>query len=136
MSARRRFRVAIPIRFADIDALGHVNNAVFLSYLEVARTSFWSEHVGPVRVREIDFVVARVEIDYRRPVVFGDALTCDMWFARFGRSSFTVAYAFEVGGKPVAEARSVLVFIDPTSGSPKPMPDGFRERVGEFVAED
>jgi acyl-CoA thioester hydrolase len=130
----RTYRVAIPIRFADIDALGHVNNAVFLSYMEVARTAFWAERIGEVRVQEIDFVVARVEIDYRRPVLFNDTLSCDLWIEKLGRSSFTVGYRFVVGETPVAEARSVQVFVDLSTGTPKPMPDSFRERVEDFLA--
>ena len=134
MSAHRTYRTLIPIRFADIDVLGHVNNAVFLTYMEVARTAFWAERIGPVRVQEIDFVVARVEIDYRRPVLFGDTLSCDLWLVKVGRSSFTVGYTFAVSGDTVAEARSVQVFVDLATGAPKAVPDAFRERVREFLA--
>jgi acyl-CoA thioester hydrolase len=136
VSAPRTYRVPLPIRFADIDALGHVNNAVFLTYMEVARTAFWVERVGEVRVQEIDFVLARVEIDYRRPVVFNDALSCELWLEKIGRSSFTVGYRFAVAGEVVGEARSVQVFVDLATGSPKPVPDSFRERVRDFVAAD
>jgi acyl-CoA thioester hydrolase len=136
VSAPRTHRVGIPIRFADIDALGHVNNAVFLTYMEVARTSFWAERIGTVRVLEIDFVVARVEIDYRRPVLFNDALVCELWLEKVGRSSFTVGYRFLVGDTLVAEARSVQVFVDLATGASKPVPDSFRARVREFLAED
>jgi acyl-CoA thioester hydrolase len=124
----------MPIRFADIDALGHVNNAVFLSYMEVARTAFWAERIGEVRVQEIDFVLARVEIDYRRPVLFNDPLACDLWLEKLGRTSFTVGYRFLVGDTTVAEARSVQVFVDLATGVPKPMPGDFREKVGEYLA--
>jgi acyl-CoA thioester hydrolase len=136
VSAHRTHRTPLPIRFADIDALGHVNNAVFLTYMEVARTAFWAERIGPVRVQEIDFLVARVEIDYRRPVFFNDALTCDLWLVKLGRSSFTAGYRFAVGDQLVAEARTVLVFVDLATGAPKPVPERFREQVREFLAED
>lgn len=136
MRAHQTHRTHLPIRFADIDALGHVNNAVFLSYMEIARTTFWADCVGPVRVQEIDFLVARVEIDYRRPVLFGDALSCDLWLVKIGRTSFTVGYTFTVDGEAVAEARTVLVFIDLATGAPKPVPDSFRERVRGFMAAD
>jgi acyl-CoA thioester hydrolase len=136
VSAPRTHRVAIPIRFADIDALGHVNNAVFLSYMEVVRTAFWAEFIGEVRVQEIDFVLARVEIDYRRPVLFNDALACDLWLEKVGRSSFTVGYRFFVDDTLVAEARSVQVFVDLATGASKPVPESFRTRVREFLAED
>jgi acyl-CoA thioester hydrolase len=133
VTAPRGYRVPIPIRFADIDALGHVNNAVFLSYMEVVRTAFWAEFVGEVRVQEIDFVVARIEIDYRRPVLFNDSLACDLWLERLGRTSFTVGYRFLVAETPVAEARSVQVFVDLSTGAPKPVPDAFRERARELL---
>lgn len=136
MSGGGRYRVPIPIRFADIDALGHVNNAVFLTYMEVARTALWAERIGEVRVQEIDFVLARVEIDYRRPVLFGDSLSCDLWFEKIGRSSFTVGYTFLVDAGIVAEARSVQVFVDLATGAPKPVPDSFRERVRDFLVAD
>jgi acyl-CoA thioester hydrolase len=136
VDGRHGYRVAIPIRFADIDALGHVNNAVVLTYMEVARTAFWADRVGQVKLREIDFVLARVEVDYRRPILFEDRLSCELWFEKIGRSSFTVAYRFEVGGQAVAEARSVQVFVDLATGAKKPVPDSFRERVREFLAED
>jgi acyl-CoA thioester hydrolase len=136
VSGGGRYRVPIPIRFADVDALGHVNNAVFLTYMEVARTTFWAERIGEVRVQEIDFVLARVEIDYRRPVLFGDSLSCDLWLEKIGRSSFTVGYTFLVDAGIVAEARSVQVFVDLATGAPKPVPDSFRERVRDFLAAD
>jgi acyl-CoA thioester hydrolase len=136
VSAPRTYRTLVPIRFADIDALGHVNNAVFLSYMEVVRTAFWAEFIGEVRVQEIDFVLARVEIDYRRPVLFNDALACDLWLEKVGRSSFTVGYRFFVDDTLVAEARSVQVFVDLATGASKPVPDSFRARVREFLAED
>jgi acyl-CoA thioester hydrolase len=128
------YRVAIPIRFADIDALGHVNNAVFLTYMEVARTAFWAAQVGPIDVRQIDFVLVRVEIDYRQPVLFDDALSCELWLEKIGRSSFTVGYRFEVEGALRAEARSVQVFVDLGNGAPKPVPESFREQVRGFLA--
>jgi acyl-CoA thioester hydrolase len=136
VSAPRAYRVPIPVRFADIDALGHVNNAVFLTYMEVARTAFWAEHIGEVRVQEIDFVVARVEIDFRRPVLLNDSLACDLSLEKIGRSSFTVAYRFVVGEDAVAVARSVQVFVDLATGSSKAVPDSFRERVRAFLPTD
>lgn len=129
MTDLRKLRVPIPIRFADIDALGHVNNAVFLSYIEVARIAFRAERIGPVRVDQIDFVLARVEIDFRRPVVLTDTLHCDVWVETFGRTSFTFAYTLAVGETVVAEARSVQVFVDLATGRPKPVPEEFRRAM-------
>lgn len=131
MSEVRKLGVPIPVRFADIDALGHVNNAVFLSYMEIARIAFWTERMGPVRVDEIEFLLARVEIDYRRPVLLGDDLRCDVFVETLGRTSFTVGYTFRVGETVVAESRSVQVFIDRATGASKPVPDAVRESLGE-----
>jgi acyl-CoA thioester hydrolase len=130
----RKYRVPIPVRFADIDALGHVNNAIFLSYMEVARIAFWTARIGRVRVDDIDFFVARVEIDYRRPVLLDDDLQCDLWIESIGRTSFTVGYEFVAGDALAAAARSVQVFVDTATGTPKPVPENFRERVRGYAS--
>jgi hypothetical protein len=69
-----RLAVPIPIRFRDTDAMGHVNNAVYLTYLEVARTAYWQRVFGIRSYSEVDFVLARAEIDYLVPLfVHSDA---------------------------------------------------------------
>ena len=86
-----RFSVPVEVRFRDLDSLGHVNNAVYLTYLEVGRIAYIARLglTDPVRPR---LLVARIEVDYRRPVHLGEALTVAVRTAEVGRKSFTLAY--------------------------------------------
>ncbi len=71
MSAPWRFEHELEVRFRDCDPMGHVNNAVYLTYLESARFAWWRSAFGPLGLKEHGFIVARVEIDYRKPALAG-----------------------------------------------------------------
>jgi len=126
-----RFEHELEVRFSDCDPMGHVNNAVYLSYLEAARFAWWRGAFGPSGLTDHGFIVARVEIDYRRPALPGDRLTVRLRVDAMGRSSFTVAYeilntrTLEV----VAEARSVQVAYDYSTGRTVPMSDELRAKL-------
>jgi acyl-CoA thioester hydrolase len=126
------FRTPVDVRFRDLDALGHVNNAVFATYLEIARTRYW-EALGE---RRYDFVLARLEIDYRAPVDWGDALEAWIGVTGFGRSSFEFTYRLVHSGTGVVVAggRSVQVWYDHGARRALPVPDEIRARVAAFEA--
>ena len=132
--AHRLFETPVAVRFKDIDAMGHVNNAVHATYLEEARAAFSREVFGLTRVDDFDFVVARLEIDYRRPIRYGEALTAALWIGRVGQRSFTFEYRLSAGGETVAEGRSVQVFYDYAAGHPKAVPEGFLEKAAPYRA--
>ena len=112
--------VRIPIRWRDVDAYGHVNNAVFLNYLEEARDRLVESLFGG---RAWDFVIARVAIDYRselsqkdREVVVGCRVT------GFGTSSVrTAERVLATDGRLSAESESVIVARDPDTGRSRPL---------------
>ena len=133
MSEDGAFRVPVPVRFSDIDALGHVNNAVYLTYMEIARVAFCRDVLGAASVADLDFVVARIEIDYRKPVRLGDDLTCAISVERIGDTAYTLRYTLAAGDAVAASARSVQVFFDPGTLRPKPVPPGFAARVAPFM---
>lgn len=114
--------VAIPIRWRDVDAYGHVNNAVFLNYLEEARDRLVTDLFGE---RAWDFVVARVAIDYRKELGQDDGeviVSCRI--TGFGRSSVRTAEAVRTrDGELAAEAESVVVARDPSTGRSRPLTD-------------
>ena len=126
--------VDIPVRFRDTDALGHVNNAVYLSYLETARVRYWTQLTGKFRWQDCDFVVARIEIDYRSTCTVGEELRVWIRTAALGRSSFTCEYRIEerATGRLVAEARSVQAFYDYAKRKVKRMDAGMREKIEAF----
>ncbi len=117
--------VRIPIRWRDVDAYGHVNNAVFLNYLEEARDrlveSLFGEHAW-------DFVIARVAIDYRSELSQADrevVVRCGV--TGFGRSSVrTTERVLAADGRLSAEAESVIVARDPATGRGRPLTDAER----------
>ena len=117
------------VRFRDLDAIGHVNNAVFLTYLESARIAYWLHVTQRSGLSALDMILARAEIDYRSPAQWGEALRVGVRCARLGRSSFVLEFRVECAGRLVAEARKVCVSYDHESGSSRPLPEWARERL-------
>jgi acyl-CoA thioester hydrolase len=112
--------VRIPIRWRDVDAYGHVNNAVFLNYLEEARDRLVDSLFGE---QAWDFVIARVAIDYRSELNQSDrevVVRCGV--TGFGTSSVrTAERVLASDGRLSAEAESVLVARDPETGRSRPL---------------
>lgn len=118
-----------PVRFRDIDAMGHVNNAVFLTYIESARAAFL-QHLGAVQTLEdLAIIVARVEIDFRAPVRFGEQVEITASVSRFGEKSFDLEHELRVGDTVVAEAKTVLVTYDYEQHAPVEIPAAWREKL-------
>lgn len=119
MGARRgqydgdfRYEHAIEVRFADTDALGHVNNAVYLTYFEAARAGYYAEVTGApfgtgAQVAERTFVVAEARLTYRAPAFFGENLLVGCRFGWTSRSSFRLEYRVRAEASVVAPARVV-----------------------------
>lgn len=128
------FQTPVAVRFKDLDTMGHVNNAVYPTYFEEARAAFSREVFGLSRVEDFDFLVARIEIDYRRPLRYGEPLTAGIRVAGVGATSFTLEYFLLVGDEVVAQGRSVQVFFDYAAGAKKLVPAGFLERARGYLA--
>jgi acyl-CoA thioester hydrolase len=126
-----RFSVAIDVRFRDLDALGHVNNAVYLTYFETARMEFWRHVNDRVDLSGMDMILARAEVDYRAPLVYGDRIEVGVRCVSVKRSSFVLAQAIvhRPSGRLVAEARKVLVHYDYRAGAKKALPEELRQRL-------
>ena len=111
------------VRFRDVDTLGHVNNAVYLTYLEQARIAFLSPHDADYT----QMILARCEIDFRAQISIGEVVEVSVWPARVGNKSFELAYEMRVGDRLVAEAKTVLVAFDYERGETQPVPDAWRK---------
>ena len=134
-------RVSIDVRFADTDAMGHVNNAVYLTYCEMARIRYWSDVTGePLAARHHgaeSLILAEARITYRAQVFHTDVVTVESRATRIGRSSFVLEHrltACEAGGPPrlVAISESVLVRYDYTVGRAAALDDRFVEAMEAF----
>jgi acyl-CoA thioester hydrolase len=127
-------RVAVDVRFADTDAMGHVNNAVYLTYCEMARIRYWTEVTGePIAAGHEgaeSLILAEARITYRAPVFHTDVVTIETRATHIGRSSFTLehrltARAPGAGPRLVATSESAMVRYDYATGRPAPLGDGF-----------
>jgi acyl-CoA thioester hydrolase len=113
------------VRFRDVDALGHVNNAVFLTYLEEARIAY----LVPLGAEAANMILARVEIDFRAPLRMGDELEIGVRPSTVGTKSFELEYEVRSGDTVAAEAKTVLVSFDYESGRSVELPQAWREAL-------
>ena len=121
------FSKRVEIRWADMDAFRHVNNATYLSYLEEVRDEWLVARIGAEATTA--FVLARVAIDYRSSVTQDDdEVEVSLELVRVGRSSVTTRELVVVphDGRLAAEADAVLVHVDWTTGAAIPIDDGLR----------
>ena len=117
------------VRFRDLDAMGHVNNAVYLTYLEQARLTYL-QRLGLVRGPATpDMILARVEIDFRDQIGPGDEVEIGVRAAGVGTKSFELEHRLEVDGRHVADARSVLVSYDYELQESVPVPETWRRAL-------
>jgi acyl-CoA thioester hydrolase len=126
-----RFEYELEVLFRDCDPMGHVNNAVYLTYLEAARFAWWRNTFGAQGLTEHGFIVARVEIDFRKPALPGDRLLVRLRVEDIGRSSFKVGYEILNARtrELVAEAKSVQVAFDYTQGKSVPIAVSLRAKL-------
>jgi acyl-CoA thioester hydrolase len=127
-----RHRTTLQVRFRDTDAFGHVNNAVFFTYLELARIRYLLDALQPAAPFErMPLILARVELDFRSPIMFGEEVWVDTRVDRIGRSSFAMSHRMTAGAdeRLVGEASSVLVTYDYDAARPMPVPDDWRKRL-------
>ena len=125
------YTTEIPVRFRDIDAMGHVNNAVYATYLEQARTDYFGD-VLEADLSAVATVLASVSIQFRRPVELADeAVTVEIDVPELGRSSVPMTYELRTEEGVVAEADSVQVAVD-DEGSSRPIPDEYREAIETY----
>ncbi|MGK7295886.1 MAG: acyl-CoA thioesterase [Candidatus Wenzhouxiangella sp. M2_3B_020] len=128
------FSIELDVRWGDVDSFGHVNNAVFLAYLEECR-SRWMESV-PCHWQEGDTgpVVANININYRRPIHWPQRLVVTLKPDSPGRSSIKLRSELRGAagkkrseGELFADASVTLVWIDKKSGESVPLPTSLRE---------
>jgi len=105
------FVTPIQVRWRDIDAKNHVNNATIVTYLETARTELWRQRFGGGI--NIPFVVARVEVEYRRQITIDDDVRIGLWVEDLKGASYVFAYRIEASGEHAAEARTLMAHIGP-----------------------
>ena len=122
----------LEIRWRDLDAYNHVNNAVYLTYLEEARDEWLEQSLGQDGAAW-GYVLARVAIDFRRELSQDDdQVVASCALARIGNSSVTTREELRtLDGELAAEAEAVLVAVDPDSRESRPLSDQERAALTE-----
>ena len=121
-------------RFRDTDAMGHINNAVYVTYLEVARQTYWQALDAEADYRRVPFILAGVKIDFRSEALVKETLELRVRCGWIGNRSFGFDYEIreKTGGRLVAEASSVQVCYDYAAKTSVPMPVELRRRLETF----
>ena len=122
------------LRFRDTDAMGHINNAVYVTYLEVARQEYWRAFRDGEDYRVVPFILARVEVDFRSEALMHETLELCIRCLYVGGKSFGFDYVIReaVSQRLVVRASSVQVFYDYASKQSIPCPPEMRERLETF----
>lgn len=121
-------RLPIQLRFSDTDAQGHVNNASYARFLELARIELMRAVGVPLR----SLILARLAIDFRRQLHFGDAVEVTTAVEAIGTSSIRLQQRVLTGDEVAAEATSVVVHFDYDEQRPRPVPDELRGRLAAY----
>jgi acyl-CoA thioester hydrolase len=128
-SPKLLYRMPIALRWRDLDAFNHVNNANFLTFLEEARIR-WFESLDREWVNDVMApLLAAVQMNYRMPIPYPANVMVELYADRVGNTSATLGHRIvsEDGATLYADGHVVMVWIERASGRPIPLPDAVRE---------
>ncbi len=129
------FRHKIRVRYSECDPQGHVFNANYLAYFDLAMTELWREVGGYVEMREagVDMVVHEARIRYLASLGFDDEAELAVGPVTLGNTSMTSALTISRDGDPVAEGELRHVFVDLAEGGTRPIPDAVRAGLERYA---
>jgi len=120
-----RFQGKQYVRWGDLDAFGHVNNATYLIYAQEARYE-WS--------KMLEMVVARAEVDFIAPIYTGDLyIDIEIWVNKIGNSSFGLTYEMKDGDELLARVKTVQVTVAMDTKKARPINDAEREFLTKYL---
>lgn len=132
------FHCALPIkiRFRDLDAFGHVNNAVYFTFMEMARVEYFTR-LGILKAGEFPspfFIIAEATCQFKAPIQMDTPLVIEVRVSRMGNSSFDMDYRFvdESSGALLASGRTVQVTFDYATNRSVPLPDEWRAAIARL----
>ena len=128
-----RFQHVIQVRYSDMDMLGHANNAIYLTYLELARVDYYKQ-VNRQDWKTIAMVLAHAEMDFKVPVTPGVTPLVRMRTTRLGKSSMTIENMItdEAGEQLFFSASTVMVAVNPQTGRPVVIPENEKQKVIDY----
>jgi len=139
MGRPRKVVYEIEVRFRDIDSMGHVNNAVFLTYFEEGRKVFLRDVLAIVDPKDYPFILAHIDCDFLRPLKLGDSPLLEVWIGEIREKSFAFAYRIvERWDEAVVytKGRSVMVLFDYKENRSIPIPKDFLEKIQAYCGQE
>lgn len=128
-----RFTLSQPVVLRDLDAFGHVNNAVYLTFAENGRVAYLKEVVGAETYEQIRNIIAHATIEFRAEATYGDVVTVGVRTDRVGTKSFHLVYRMaRQDGTTIADIESVQVMFDFATGRAIEVPDEWRAQISEY----
>ena len=134
-SDKFNYKTNIHLRFVDFDLMGHVNNSVYFTYLEIARTKYWEEIVK-WDWNKTGIVIAHAELDYILPIVMHDKIAVHVKTSRIGNTSFDLEYQIIKlkGTEEVicSKGKTVCIAVDPNTKRPTTIPEAEKLKMLNF----
>ena len=133
-----RHRMDLEVRFRDIDALRHVNNASFFTYLEEARVHYFIDLLHAEAFERLPLILAAARIDFRAPILFGQVVDIGTRVDWIGNTSISMSHRMTASpdDRLVAEAGTILVCYDYDAAGPMPVPADWRSTFTEWEGRD
>lgn len=134
--AKNVFTIQISVRFRDIDSMGHVNNAVFFTYFEEGRKTFFQKISEGADFPLFPFILARIGCDFVRPIMLDSQVTLEMSVKDIGNKSFVLAYRLEDttdSSITYATGESVQVCYDYEANQSMTVPAGLKQKLSEYL---
>ncbi len=138
MTNRFKTKTQVTVRFSDTDAMGHMNNSRFFSFMEEGRVAYFKALMQAENIQDafkvFPFILAEIKCAFRAPVYCNDVIEVSLGITKVGTKSFVIEYELHEtkSGKLVATGDSVLVMYDYKTGQSTVIPDEFRKRVEVF----
>lgn len=121
----------VPVRFADLDAAGHVNNATYATYAEEARVTYFRD-VLDAPLESLSFVVAELNVEFEKPIQDVGVVNVETTVPSLGESSFPMEYTLRFEEDVVARVETTQVAVDPEERVPRPIPQEWRQSISTF----
>jgi acyl-CoA thioester hydrolase len=128
-----KFTWRVPVRFHDLDVMGHAHHTLPIIYFEEARAAYWREVAGRPAVQDIDYVLAEIRVQFKQRIQYPATLTVKAGVTQLGNASFSMAYELlDEEGVILAAGESVQVMFDYDAGKSMRMPNDMRARIESY----
>ena len=126
------YKIEIDPRFKDTDALGHINNASFITWIEEARKPVFKEFNSDLSIEKWNLIIARVEMDFLAQCYYGKKVTINSFIEKIGTSSLTLCHDILQENTKVARGRSILVHFDYNENKSVPIPEEIKQSLKKY----